>query len=157
VGGELGGHIYGPGVYSSDTGYFHVGGTLTLDAGGNPDAVFVFKAATALNTQPCGPYSCSQVSLVNGAKADNIFWQVGCASLATNADFYGTILSSGFILVDTSVTVHGRLLTQGDVNLNRDNLVVVPEPSGTFVLFAGLSGLVIGIRRIRRHLRNPAH
>ena len=45
---ELGGKTLQPGVYSG--GALGLTGTLTLDGGNNPDAVFIFKAASTLIT-----------------------------------------------------------------------------------------------------------
>ena len=57
-------------------------GTLTLDAQGDPNAVFVFQAGSTLITA-----SASRVQLVNGAQACNVFWQVGSsATLGTTTD-----------------------------------------------------------------------
>src|SRR3954466_14809048 len=59
---ELGSTTKGPGVYNSAAGTFAITGILTLDAGGDPNAVFVFQAASTLITA-----SSSQVKLINGA------------------------------------------------------------------------------------------
>ena len=58
---ELGGTTRTAGVYDSAAGTFGITGTLTLDAQGNPDAVFVFQAASTLITA-----SASNVVLVTG-------------------------------------------------------------------------------------------
>src|SRR5690606_37083760 len=72
---ELGGLALTPGVYSSG-GALGLTGALTLDAGGDPDAVFVFQSASSLVTA-----ADSSVVLVNGTQACNVYWQV--ASSAT--------------------------------------------------------------------------
>src|SRR5450759_3818387 len=43
---ELGGTTLLPGVYDSTAGTFQITGTLTLNAQGDPDAVFIFKTAS---------------------------------------------------------------------------------------------------------------
>ena len=58
---ELGGSTLLPGVYDSASRTFQITGTLTLDAQGDPNAVFVFKSASTLITA-----SNSNVSLLNG-------------------------------------------------------------------------------------------
>ena len=45
---ELGGQTLTPGVYNSQSGTFGITGTLTLNAQGNPNAVFIFKTASTL-------------------------------------------------------------------------------------------------------------
>ena len=50
-------------------------GTVTLDAGGNPNAVFIFQAGSTLITAPN-----STVALINGGSPCNVFWQVGSSA-----------------------------------------------------------------------------
>src|SRR5450756_1109729 len=52
IGTELGGHTLIPGVYDSASGTFEITGTLTLDAQGNPDGVFIFQMESTLVTAP---------------------------------------------------------------------------------------------------------
>jgi hypothetical protein len=68
---DLGGLTLTSGVYTSPTS-FAITGTLTLDAQGDPDAVFIFQAGSTLITAVN-----SNVMLINGAQACNVFWQVG--------------------------------------------------------------------------------
>ena len=73
-------------------------GALTLDAQGDPDAVFVFQAGSTLTTA-----SASRVRLVNGAQACNVFWQVGSsATLGTSTAFAGNILALTSISMTTA-------------------------------------------------------
>ena len=117
---NLGGQILGPGVYSG--GALAITGTLTLDGQGNPNAVFVFQAASTLITS-----SASVVSLVGGANACNVFWQVGSsATLGTASVFAGTIMALTSITADTGATVTGRLLARnGAVTLDSNIITVV--------------------------------
>ena len=131
---ELGGQLLTPGVYDSSSGTFEITGTLTLDAEGDPDAVFIFQAASTLITA-----SGSNVNLINGATACNVFWQVGSsATLGTSSTFRGTILALTDITVTTGVTVEGRLLARnGAVTLDSDTIsrpaCDPPETTGTTV------------------------
>src|SRR5450756_844507 len=68
IGTELGGHTLIPGVYDSASGTFEITGTLTLDAQGNPDGVFIFQMESTLVTAPF-----SNVALLNGARFCRIF------------------------------------------------------------------------------------
>ncbi len=116
---ELGGTTETPGVYASPAGTFGITGTLTLDAQGNPAAVFVFKAASTLITA-----SASNVKLVNGAKAANVFWLVGSsATLGTYSTLRGNIMALASITVTTGVTIHGRALARtAAVTLDTDTI-----------------------------------
>ena len=112
---ELGGTTVMPGVYASPAGTFGITGTVTLDAGGDPNAVFIFQAASTLTTA-----SASRVKLVNGAQASNVFWLVGSsATLGTYSVLRGNVLALASITVTTGTTVDGRLLARtGAVTLD---------------------------------------
>ena len=131
---ELGGQTLTAGVYDSATGTFGITGTLTLDAQGDPNAVFIFQAASTLITA-----SNSNVNLINGANPCNVFWQVGSsATLGTNSTFRGTILALASITVTTGVTINGRVLARnGAVTLDSDTITratcAPPETTGTTV------------------------
>ncbi|MFE9789790.1 ice-binding family protein [Nocardia salmonicida] len=68
------------GVYNAVAG-IGLNGTVTLDGQGNPNAVFIFQAATTLITG-----ANSAVTLIDGATAANVFWQVGSSA---TLDFCG--------------------------------------------------------------------
>jgi Ice-binding-like len=74
---DLGGQRLTSGVYNSATS-LGLTGALTLDAQGDPNAVFVFQAGSTLTTA-----SGSHVNLVNGAQACNVFWQIGSSATRT--------------------------------------------------------------------------
>lgn len=94
-------------------------GTLTLDAEGNPDAVFIFQVGTALDA---GTHS--QVVLTDGAQACRVFWTVGSsATLGVASQFAGTVLAQTSITATTGATVDGRLLAQnGAVTLDSNTV-----------------------------------
>jgi HD-GYP domain-containing protein (c-di-GMP phosphodiesterase class II) len=121
---ELGGTTQTPGVYESPAGTFGITGTLTLDAKGDPDAVFIFRSASTLITA-----SGSRVKLINGAQAGNVFWQVGSsATLGTYSILRGNVLALASITVTTGATVDGRMLARsGAVTLDSDTIT---RPSG---------------------------
>ncbi len=116
VAGDLVGKTLTAGVYKS-TGPIALSGTLTLNGQGNPDAVFIFQAASPLITA-----SASRVSVINDAQACNVFWQVGSsATLGTDSSFTGTIMALTSITVTTDTTVAGRALARnGSVTLDDD-------------------------------------
>jgi len=129
---ELGGQTLTPGVYNSNSGTFQITGTLTLDAQGDPNGVFIFQMASTLITA-----SSSNVSLLGSAQACNVFWQVGSsATLGTNSTFTGNVLALTSIAVETGVTVLGRVLARnGSVTLDADVITRVtcsgPSPTPT--------------------------
>ena len=106
------------GVYAGPShGALSLTGPLTLDGAGDPNSVFIFQTNSTLITA-----SSSTVTLINGAKACNVFWQVGSsATLGTGSVFTGNILALTSISVKNSVTVHGRALARnGAVTLDND-------------------------------------
>lgn len=110
---ELSGLTLTPGVYSSG-GALALTGTLTLDAQGDPEAVFILKSDSGL-TIGAG----SEVRLINGARFCRVFWPVASsATLGANATFVGHILAVTSISLDDSASVEGQLLAHdGEVTL----------------------------------------
>lgn len=95
--------------------------TLFIDAQGNSNAVFVLKVNGSF-TASAG----SQVTLINGAKSCNVFWQVtGTVDINANAGFTGTLISDNTITTATGVHADGRLLTRsGAVSTNTLNAAI---------------------------------
>ena len=118
VSGDLGGLTLTPGVYKSGSS-LGLTGPLTLNAQGNPDAVFIFQAGSSLTTA-----SGSHVNLVNGAQPCNVYWQIGSsATLGTASVFAGNLLALTSISMNDAVTVHGRALARnGAVTLINDTI-----------------------------------
>lgn len=126
--GNMGGITYTPGLYTN-LGSVLISGSgpnniVTLDAQGDPNAVFIFKMSTTLTTAPG-----AQVVLAGGAKAANVFWQVGSsATLDTTTTFKGSILASVTITVNAGSNIEGRLLagsnSDGSVTLNSTTITV---------------------------------
>lgn len=117
--GNLGGMTLAPGLYVSQSSLAISSGDLTLDAKGNPNAVWIFEMASTLTTT-----SGRAVILSGGAKANNVFWQVGSsATLGTTSSFKGNILAAVSITMNTGATLEGRALTQtGAVALNANTI-----------------------------------
>lgn len=122
-GANLGSLTLLPGVYTAPGGAFLIqGGDLTLDAGGNANAVWVFKMASTLTVGGPGAASPQSIVLAGGAQAKNVFWQVGTSAVinaAGGGTMVGTIITGGSppgIAISTSgnaapVTLNGRAIT----------------------------------------------
>jgi uncharacterized repeat protein (TIGR01451 family) len=137
---ELGGTTQTPGVYDSAAGTFGITGTLTLDAQGDPNAVFIFKAASTLITA-----SASNISLLNGAQASNVFWVVGSsATLGTSSTLQGNILALTSITMTTGSTINGRALARNGAVTLDTNTITAFVPALTISMTAGTSSTAPG-------------
>lgn len=141
---ELGGGLAKlPGVYAnSAAGTFGITGTLTLDAGGDPNAVWLFLASSTLITA-----SSSSVVFLNGiGDSCNVFWQIGSsATLGTDSSFVGTIMALTSITATTGATVDGRLLARnGAVTLDNNTIDATCVPEASTVLAGALMLLPFG-------------
>jgi hypothetical protein len=125
---DLGGATLAPGVYKVASA-MSLTGTVTLDAQGDPAAVFIFQAGSTLITA-----SSSTVALLDGAQPCNVFWQVGSsATLGTDTTFVGTVMALTDATVQTGTTVAGRVLARnGQVSLD-DNTFTTPACNTTAV------------------------
>lgn len=103
----------GAGVYSSASTMSITAGPLTLDAGGNPNAVFIFQIGSALTMAAPG----GNMILANGANGCNIYFAdlsgATLGGVATGASFFGNILApAGGISINTAITTFkGRALS----------------------------------------------
>ncbi|MFF1477243.1 ice-binding family protein [Streptomyces sp. NPDC058301] len=138
---EFGGQKLTPGLYKANSSA-GITGTLTLDAQGNPNAVWVFQIGSTLTTA-----SASSVSFINGASPCNVYWQIGSsATLGTNSSFVGTILADTSITATTGAIINGRLLADaglrgdGAVTLDSNRIFLGPCGIGT----GATGGLVTG-------------
>ena len=162
----------GPGVYRF-TSAAQLTGTLTLDAAGAQNALFVFQIGSALTTA-----SSSAVNVLNGTTSTGVFFQVGSsATLGTGTSFAGNILALESITLNTSASILcGRALAETgavtmDTNTISNNCVtgdfgaedfgsrgfsggldaaIIPEPGGVTALSLGLMTLVFFGWRSRR-------
>jgi hypothetical protein len=132
IAAELGGQILGAGVYGPAGGgtALSLGTTLTLDAEGDKNAIFIVQTAGAFNSTA----TTGAIALINGAQACNVFFQVGGAvTLGAASSFSGTMLAQGAITVGAGVDFYGRGFTgQGDMTLS-DNVFYEPTCDGTTV------------------------
>ena len=106
VAGNVGGQTLYPGLYKSIGSLEITSGDLTLDAQGDGNAVWIFQIASGFNMT-----TGRQVFLTNGAKASNIYWQVGsAATFGTNCIMKGTIMAYTTITFATGASLEGRAL-----------------------------------------------
>jgi len=109
--GDISGLTLVSGLYKWGTGVSITNG-VTLSGGANDVWIFQIAGDLIVNNS-------AMVTLIGGAQAKNIFWQVsGQATLGTTADFSGIILSQTLISLNTTAVMSGRALAQTAVTLN---------------------------------------
>jgi hypothetical protein len=117
--GDISGMTLAPGLYKWDTGVLITNAGVTLSGGVNDTWVFQIAQNLTVN-------SSAIVTLIGGAQAKNIFWVVaGQATLGTDVNFSGIILSKTLISLNSRTYFTGRLLAQTAVTLNA-SIVIQP-------------------------------
>ena len=111
-----------PGVYCFNTSA-QLNATLTLNDGGNPDAVFVFQIGTTLTTA-----SSAQVVMSSGGRGKNVYWAVGTsATIGTSTVFRGNIIADTSITFTTSASTTGRVFAlNGAATIDSTSINAVP-------------------------------
>jgi hypothetical protein len=152
TGQDLGGLTLTAGVYCFSSSA-QLTGTLTLDAQGDPGALFLIQMGSTLTTA-----SASSVVFANGGQGSNLVWQVGSsATLGTTTEFAGSILALTSITLTTGANItDGRALAlNGAVTMDTNHISVgnqsaaTPEPGSATLFSAGLllCALVYKFRR----------
>ncbi|HET8864136.1 MAG TPA: ice-binding family protein [Gracilimonas sp.] len=117
--GDIGGKTLTSGLYKWTSDVI-VPASVTIS--GSADDVWIFQIAGNLNLS-----SDVEITLSDGAQAENIFWQVaGEVTAGTGSHFEGVILSMTGITLNTGATLNGRMLAQTAVILDA-NIVVEPQ------------------------------
>ena len=113
IAAELGGSTRTGGIYQSVSA-MTINGTLTLDGQNNPNSVFIFKTPSTLTTAPS-----SRVSLINGAQACNVYWQVGqSVFLGASSELKGSVMTNATFRSERATSISGRVFAhQGSVSL----------------------------------------
>jgi hypothetical protein len=111
-----------PGVYCFDTSA-QLNAVLTLNDGGDPNAIFIFQIGTTLTTA-----SSSQVVMSSGGRGKNVYWQVGTsATIGTSTTFRGNIIADTSITLTTSATTTGRVFAlNGAATIDSTSVDAVP-------------------------------
>lgn len=159
TGQDLGGMTLTPGVFCFSSSA-QLTGILSLDALGDPNAVFLFQIGSTLTTA-----SASSVILFGPGVGNNVFWQVGSsATLGTTTAFAGNILATTSITLNTGASIQcGRALAlNGAVTLDSNVVGInstgcqpspggggVPEPAEWMLLGIGFATIGHIVRRRR--------
>ena len=101
------GEVLAPGVYQTPIAST-MGGTITLDGGGDTNAVFIFKIPGALALT-----AATNIKLINGTSASNVFWIMdGAFAAGANSVLAGTfICQSGIVGIGAGCSVNGHVFT----------------------------------------------
>lgn len=131
--GNIGGSTLEPGLYKFTGGASITGSDLTLSGG--DDEVWIFQIASDLVVG-----NGVKVILAGGARAENVFWQVGTsATLGTTSVFKGTLVADQSISMNTGASLEGRALARIAAVTLASNAITRPA-----VLPASLKGPLRG-------------
>ncbi len=122
--GDLAGQTLTPGLYDSGANTIVIsgGGTLTLDAQYDANAVFLIRSTSTIITS-----TSSSVVLINGAQAKNIYWTAASSvTLGSSSTMKGTMIAAGSITIGTSAALVGRAIAGAAVTLNSSCTVASP-------------------------------
>jgi hypothetical protein len=125
VAGDQGGKTLAPGIYKSTSTLLVQAGDLTLDAQGDPNAVWIFQIASDFTTVGGAG---GNIILTGGAQAKNIFWQTGSsATIGDGTSFKGNVLALTSITMNSGATAVGRMLARnGSVVMTNTNIITKP-------------------------------
>ena len=136
ISGEIGGLTFNDGVHHA-AGAISVTGTVTLDGRGDPNAVFIFQLGAALATA-----AASHITLINGAQASNVYWQVsGAVGTGASSFFAGTILAAGAITLGANTQLIGQALSYGTVTLSTNPVRFTSAPPPTVSITGGATAV----------------
>ena len=98
-------------------------GTFKLDAGGDPNAVFVFQVNGALAFA-----ALSHVKLIGGAQASRVFWQVnGAGAVGCRQLFAGTMIATDAVAIGNGSLFNGRAFAlTGALTMDADEFYSAP-------------------------------
>jgi len=131
--GNIGGMTLESGLYKFTGTASITDSDVTLQ--GDENEVWIFQITTNLVVG-----NGIQVILAGGARAANVFWQVGTsATLGTASVFKGTILADQSVSLATGATVEGRLLARiAAVTLDAATITHPGDPTSITVVTPGI-------------------
>jgi hypothetical protein len=155
----IGGLTFTPGTFYGSTLSIVAGATVTLDAQGDPDAVFFFQAET---TMLIGA-GCS-ILLINGAQAQNVNWAIGTTlTVGADAHIEGSIVAGTAIVFGARTVVRGVIVAGTALTFGATTLVDGSVVAGTAVTFGAttqVNGSVVALTSITfgagNHVTIPA-
>jgi hypothetical protein len=121
---ELGTLTLTRGVYKTASNVGITTGSLTLDAQGDPTAVFIFNIGGTLSTGAPG----GNIVLINGALAKNVYWRTaGITTIGANTIFMGSVFANTQVNVLLGANITGSLYAVTDrVTLIADSITKAP-------------------------------
>lgn len=130
--GNLAGQTVYPGKYYIPAA-LALADNITLDANGNPDALFIFQANGAINSSVF-----TTITLAGGAKACNVFW-IGLGGISIGAD---CIIKGNLIARTAAIAVGFRSMLEGRMLSGGGAIAFGP---GTASVPVGTSSIDLGI------------
>ena len=117
IAAEMGGVTFDAGVHYATTLSTAAADIVTLRGG--PSDIFIFQSDSTLvlgaNTQ---------IKLIGGACADNVFWSIGsAATIGADSDLIGTVFAGSAITLGADVVVRGRLFAQTAITFGAANTI----------------------------------
>ena len=114
--GEIGGLTLVPGLYKWTTSVTVTAADATIS--GSSTDVWIFQTTGSLSVA-----NGKKVTLVGGALAKNVFWQVALGSnVGTTGHLEGIVLSKTTGVLQTGASMNGRILAQTTVTFQQATL-----------------------------------
>lgn len=135
---NFGNETISPGKYSVASA-IEISGSLTLDAGGDPNALFIFKANGDLNM-----VAGTTIILKNGTLPENVFWVAeGAIGIGANTIAKGILVSHGYaIAVGNASTLDGKMLTNAGAIAFGVGTCTTPSKESSIISLGSLSTFV---------------
>ena len=135
---NFGNETISPGKYSVGS-TLEISGSLTLDAGGDPNALFIFKANGDLNM-----VAGTTIILKNGALPENVFWVAeGAIGIGANTVAKGILISHGYaVAVGNASTLDGKMLTNTGAIAFGAGTCTTPSKESSIISLGSLSTFV---------------
>ncbi len=112
-------HIHGSAINIAATNPI-----VYLDAKGDANAEFVFKAGSTLTTS-----ANSEIVLLNDAKIENVFWFLGTAlTMGADSTLVGNVFAGSAITMGTNARIAGRAIAQTAVTCETACTIAIGGP-----------------------------